>query len=123
MQHPSSCIGRKFVVSEGNPHAGLGSNVHVATSHVAFALHFNAIFLWARNAGELYTDLNTCWGLTNFECFFDPPSNCTLGDTLSEGAEVIYVKSENNPINGCNTKLEQCQLAACCQTQLVVNRQ
>jgi len=96
-QHPTHCKGRKFIVSEGNPHAGLGSNIHVGTSHVAFAFFFNAIFLWSRNAGEAYTDIQTCFGSTNFECFFDPPSNCTLEDTLSEGAEVIYVRSEKNP--------------------------
>jgi len=96
-QHPFSCKSRKFVVSDGSIGNGLGSNVHVSSAHMAFAMHFDAIFLWSRNAGEKYTDIQTCLGLTNFECFVDPPSNCTLEDTFAIDAEVILEKEESLP--------------------------
>lgn len=92
-QHPPTCTGRKFMISNGNEaFAGLGSHVHISTAHVGLALEFGAIFLWSNEVGLPYTDPVTCADSSqNIECFFDPPSNCTLEDATSEGAEVIVV--------------------------------
>lgn len=92
-QHPSVCTGRKFLVSKGNEvFAGLGSHVHISTAHVGLALEEGAIFIWSRDVAMPYTDVLTCGEATqNIECFFDPPTNCTLQDAESAGAEVILV--------------------------------
>jgi hypothetical protein len=92
-QHPPTCSGRKFMISNGNEaFAGLGSHVHISTAHVGLALEFGAIFLWSNDVGHPYTDPVTCAdSRQNIECFFDPPSNCTVEDATSEGAEVIVV--------------------------------
>ena len=82
-QHPPSCAGRTFVVSQGNdPKAGIGSHIHIASHHFAVALELGAIFVWADNVGSIYTDPETCGAGedNNLQCFFLPPSNCTLQD-------------------------------------------
>lgn len=94
-QHPPSCAGRSFMVSNGNEVlAGLGSHVHIATAHVGLAFEFNSIFIWSREVAEAYTDPVTCEGFpsNNIECFFEPPSNCTLEDAMADGSTMIPVR-------------------------------
>jgi hypothetical protein len=86
-QHPPSCFGRKYVVSQGNdPKAGIGSHIHIASHHFAVAMELGAIMVWADNVAGIYTDPDTCNGdfsAQNLECFFLPPSNCTLQDAFA----------------------------------------
>jgi len=86
-QHPPSCFGRKYVVSQGNdPLAGIGSHIHIASHHFAVAMELGAILVWADNVAHIYTDPETCDGgsaAQNLECFFLPPSNCTLQDAFA----------------------------------------
>ena len=94
-QHPPTCEGRTFVVSQGNdPTAGIGSHIHIASHHLAVALELNAIFVWSDNVGEIYTDPGTCGsgGEANLLCFFLPPSSCTLQDAHAPGATRISLR-------------------------------
>ena len=99
-QHPRSCAGRKFLVSEGNPEGGgLGSNLFVATHHLAMALDMGAIFLWRWNAADDFVDPVNCAATPGIECFVDAPSNCSLRDAMSVGegfrAGTVEVKFGN----------------------------
>ena len=92
-QHPPSCEGRPFLVSQGNdPLAGLGSHVHISSHHFAIAMERGAIFVWSEDVGHIYTDPETCEGPGNVECFFLPPSNCTLQDAHAPGARRTTVR-------------------------------
>jgi hypothetical protein len=93
-QHPATCVGRTFVVSQGNdPKAGMGSHVHISSHHVAVAFEQGAIFVWADNVAEIYTDPETCPEASNaMHCLFLPPSNCTLQDAFAPGARRIDLR-------------------------------
>ena len=92
-QHPSTCEGRSFLVSQGNDAlAGLGSHVHISTHHFAIAMERGAVFVWSEDVGHIYTDPETCEGLGNIECFFLPPSNCSLQDAHAPGASRTSVR-------------------------------
>lgn len=84
-QNPSSCSNARFLVSNFN--SGLGSMIHVATYHLALAMAHNRVLLFDPSWGKQYTDPLTCGSVTSLECFFQPPSSCTLGDA----SDVIYV--------------------------------
>jgi hypothetical protein len=82
-QHPASCAGARFLVSEGNPEGGgLGSHFFVATHHFAMALDMGMVFLWRWNAADDFVDLENCAHAPGIECFVDAPSNCTLQDAF-----------------------------------------
>ena len=94
-QHPPRCEGRTFVVSQGNdPRAGIGSHIHIASHHFAVALELGAVFVWADNVGSIYTDPDTCGdgGDNNLQCFFLPPSNCTLQDAHAPGNTIVSLR-------------------------------
>jgi hypothetical protein len=93
-QHPPSCEGRAFLVSQGNDAlAGLGSHVHISTHHFAIALERGAIFVWSEDVAHIYTDPETCGeGAGNIECFFLAPSNCSLQDAHAPGASRTSVR-------------------------------
>ena len=87
-QHPPSCEGRPFLISQGNDAlAGLGSHVHISSHHFAIAMERGAVFVWSEDVAHIYTDPETCGeGAGNIECFFLPPSNCSLQDAHAPGA-------------------------------------
>ena len=89
-QFPSDgCAGERFLVSHGNGREGLGSQIHIATSHLGAALEQGRIFLWSETAGLHYSDPEFCSGPLNFECFFRAPSSCTLADARAAGADTV----------------------------------
>ena len=83
------CVGAKFLVSHGNKGHGLGSILHVATSHLSAAIETGRIFVWNENAGDSYIDNDTCPGSVNLECFFRAPSSCTIKDARAPGADTV----------------------------------
>ena len=104
-QHPPSCEGRRFIVSRANEHptTGLGSHIHVATVHLAVALKIGAVMVWSEDAASAYTDADTCGrgpGASNLECFFLPPSNCTLAHARAAGATHSVLSTFNAGIDG-----------------------
>lgn len=93
-QFPSSCAGKRFVVSHANgpsPGVGLGSHVHVAGAHFAFAVEDDRIFLWSDGAMREFTDPVTCNGELSALCFFRPPSNCSLDDADAPGVDTVHL--------------------------------
>jgi hypothetical protein len=92
-QFPMTCEGQKFLISHGNDNsAGMGSHLHISGMHLGLALELDRIFIWGSNVGVAYTDIDTCNGKTNVECFFRSPSNCTLADAMKEGANTIEAR-------------------------------
>jgi len=83
------CVGARFAVSNANGISGLGSDVHVATLHLAIALEQGRIFLWSEGVGQEYTDGETCPTSINLECFLRAPSSCNLGHARAPGADTI----------------------------------
>ena len=91
-QHPVQCNDSRFVLGSGNKMGtgssgpGIGSNLHVATIQLAFAIETGRVFLWASNAGEEWTDASC--SVRNFECHFRPPSSCSR-ESAGVNAETI----------------------------------
>jgi hypothetical protein len=92
-QFPSGgCAGARFLVSHGDGIAGVGAQIHIATSHLGAALEQGRIFLWSETAGQLYSDPKICPGPLNFECIFRAPSSCSLADARAAGADTVELR-------------------------------
>lgn len=84
-QHPADCSRARFLVVIPGPN-GLGSDLHVAGHHLLTAFTHGYVFLWGNASGEQYIHGDP-GGLCpdralNYECFFRPPSSCTLDDAV-----------------------------------------
>jgi hypothetical protein len=98
-QHPATCgPPTKFAVSFGNDRAaGLGSNVHTATQHLAVAMELGRVFVWHQDALAMYASggaEDDCPPGTSgsAECFLLAPSSCTLADARAPGADTIDLR-------------------------------
>jgi hypothetical protein len=85
----NGCSGAKFLVSHGNSIHGLGSILHVATSHLSIAIEQGRIFVWNEGVGDIYADEESCPGSVSLECFFRAPSSCTIKDARVPGTDTI----------------------------------
>lgn len=82
----ADCAAAAYLVG-GVSGSGLGSQLHVATFHLALALHTNRIFMWHPAAGGDFATSRLCAGRPHFGCFFSTPSNCTP----PRGADVVWL--------------------------------
>jgi len=75
-QHPKNCSTVNWVTLIVHESAGIGSEIHVNTGALAWAINHNAIFLWnwSQWMAETWCEQHT------FECVFWAPTNCTLKD-------------------------------------------
>lgn len=69
-QHPSACENRNWVTF--THHAGIGSEIHVATAALAFAIIRDAIFVWPKSRW-----MTAACQKQSFECVYQPATNCT----------------------------------------------
>jgi hypothetical protein len=86
------CSDARFLVSNGNLGGGIGSQIHIATSHLGAALDQGRIFLWSETAGQLYSP-DVCSGPQNFECYFRSPSSCSISDARAPGADTVELSN------------------------------
>ena len=78
----AECAKARFITSSWI--AGLGSQWHVATHHLAMAMLHGKIFLWSKSpksAGALYTNREVCGDDPSWECYLRSPSNCSAWAT------------------------------------------
>lgn len=93
-QHPADCSTAKFVVSKGHVlPAGIGSHLHVAGMHLAYALQHGRIFFFGDETGAGWTDNVTCTVRT-WECFFRAPTHCPRSLLTAPGADVVEMQYE-----------------------------
>lgn len=97
-QHPTSCEPgeTRFAISHGNDvTAGLGSIIHISTTHLSIAMELNRVLIWSADVGQMYVGKDDdCeeGGTGSFLCFFLPPSNCTLMDAMAPNADTIDLR-------------------------------
>jgi hypothetical protein len=73
-QNPSTCSGRAWVASTHV--AGIGSEIHVSTGVLAWAINHGALFTWPRTTQ--WTNDTWCGSeQRSYECAFVPPTNCS----------------------------------------------
>ena len=75
---PAACSRAKYLQG-GFSTSGLGSQLHIATFHLAYAMETGRIFLWDANAGADFATSSLCARQPTFLCFFTAPTNCTPG--------------------------------------------
>ena len=79
-QHPSDCRQAKFVRNPYHSAGGIGSQIHVASRVLQYALHKGLVMAWGYNDCGPYADHETCGTISNCECFFQPLTNCSSED-------------------------------------------
>ena len=95
-QFPSRpCSEVSFLISHGNGadgSMGLGALLHLGALHLSLAVGLGRVFLWHSNILGHYSDFETCGELQGLACFLKNPSNCTLEDALSTGADTLHIE-------------------------------
>lgn len=93
-QHPAHCRDRRWVQPEPLPEKhGIGSEIHIATGWLAWAMNNDAIFLWPKTTR--WVSSLVCVE-RSFECLFATPTNCSLDELAPErriDAPSIYVSN------------------------------
>jgi len=92
---PGPCSSVSFLISHGNGadgSMGLGALIHLGALHLSLAISLGRVFLWYPGILNQYSDSETCGDLQGLSCFLRDPSNCTLEDALSVGADTVHVE-------------------------------
>ena len=87
-QFPEKCSGKAFV-EHGMFKAGMGSNMHIGATVLAFALNHNMIYLWpeddkhnpwtlgsSNSSNKSVADCPTGRATRSYECYLKPISSC-----------------------------------------------
>lgn len=78
-QRPADCSAVRWVESHCQ-NSGIGSEIHVATAALAYAINNAAIMIWSRTAWLQFAEPSCA----TFDCVFLPISNCTRESLLPE---------------------------------------
>eukprot|EP00607_Mallomonas_marina_P003011 CAMPEP_0182435834 /NCGR_PEP_ID=MMETSP1167-20130531/77916_1 /TAXON_ID=2988 /ORGANISM="Mallomonas Sp, Strain CCMP3275" /LENGTH=128 /DNA_ID=CAMNT_0024627299 /DNA_START=196 /DNA_END=579 /DNA_ORIENTATION=+ len=86
-QHPADCSKAKFLISPGHA-AGFGSQYHVEGSFLAIAMNLDRVLIahpvfpssWQFENPHCQTKEKK---YTNFDCYYEPYSSCTIQDVMS----------------------------------------
>ena len=86
-QHPADCSVRRFLISDGWP-SGIGSEIHVIGSHLAYALEKNLTLLLSPRTCVRFVNQTVC-GL-GCACYFRPITPCGNISTTDPRIRRIY---------------------------------
>jgi hypothetical protein len=82
-QNPKNCSEAKFLISPGRGGQGFGSIIHSHGDQLAFAMNLGRILI-RHPVEESVWEFNNSFckkqKLTNYECYYEPYSSCTLND-------------------------------------------
>ena len=81
-QHPRDCSRVEFVLNPYHRDGGIGSQIHVASRVLQYALHKGLVMAWGDGDCRPYADHETCGATTNCECFFQPLTNCSREEIM-----------------------------------------
>jgi hypothetical protein len=79
-QHPHDCSKAKLVMNPYHILGGMGSQMHVGTWVLHYALDKGYVMTWGEGDCGPYADIETCGQSPNCECFFQPLTNCSRED-------------------------------------------
>ena len=94
-QHPRECGKARFLINPLHRDGGFGSQIHVATWALHYALDEGMVMTWGHDDCWPYADEETCGHNRNCGCFFQPLTNCSAEDvarnhTRIDVAELMY---------------------------------
>lgn len=96
--HPDRCDGAKFVLSNSNKGSGLGSELHVIGSHLAYAIQNNLVLVWGEVSCTRFTDPSFCKSNKGCACLFQPTTHCPYDVIKANTVGVIEGQSERQVV-------------------------
>lgn len=91
-QHPVTCEDKKYLLIKGY-YSGHGSQIHIIASYLAVAFDSNRIAVYDPSYISLWTNGKYCENIsTNWNCFFEPITNCTLSlSDINKAVKYLYI--------------------------------